>query len=369
MLRSVENDDFLYPKYFSITKEIAVVQIEAVSGPTDVIHLSNPNTSESRRITMRQVLKRSVGAEKFMEVHRCMDLIAVLDAAGEPTGVFAANAIPGVVFKISTPLHVVPARELASMCSRSESMAREIAALIKLGEFEHPGVVRLLAFGACEQKIWGYLMPYGNDSVHNVWVRYQRSRVDIPYMFGVRLKTEICNALAFIHAMGIAHRDVSLENIIVLPDGRFQLIDFGLCIGLTLQDATSGQWRRITFEGVPGGARWQVGKDKYMPPEFFILPDGENSVYDAPKADVFAFGVSLFVIKFHVYPQGADANKKEDRASLTRLWEAYPMNVERLLGTTMNQQWLSMTCLQKMLSKDAETRCTAHEAYMYGDML
>jgi serine/threonine protein kinase len=37
------------------------------------------------------------------------------------------------------------------------------------------------------------------------------------------------SALAHIHRLGIAHRDIKLENILVTSDGQAKLTDFGLC--------------------------------------------------------------------------------------------------------------------------------------------
>jgi serine/threonine protein kinase len=40
---------------------------------------------------------------------------------------------------------------------------------------------------------------------------------------------EVCLVLKFLHARGILHRDLRLENIMLALDGHIKVIDFGLC--------------------------------------------------------------------------------------------------------------------------------------------
>jgi eukaryotic-like serine/threonine-protein kinase len=43
-----------------------------------------------------------------------------------------------------------------------------------------------------------------------------------------RLLIAICDALAYLHGMGILHRDLKSSNVKLTPDGRVKLIDFGI---------------------------------------------------------------------------------------------------------------------------------------------
>lgn len=49
----------------------------------------------------------------------------------------------------------------------------------------------------------------------------------IPYERAYCILTEMMEALQRLHAEGVLHRDISPENIIMQPDGRLRLIDFG----------------------------------------------------------------------------------------------------------------------------------------------
>ncbi|EGZ23313.1 hypothetical protein PHYSODRAFT_263398 [Phytophthora sojae] len=84
--------------------------------------------------------------------------------------------------------------------------------------------------------------------------------------------SQVASGLAFLHGLGIAHRDISLENI-MLHHGRCKLGDFGLA---TRSRQAGGQL---------------VGKNYYMAPE--IVAGG---VYDSKRADVWSLGIVFFVL-------------------------------------------------------------------------
>lgn len=84
---------------------------------------------------------------------------------------------------------------------------------------------------------------------------------------------QISSALLFLHERGVAHRDVSLENILI-HDGKYKLADFGL--------ATV---RRTQCTG-------RAGKAYYMAPE---MVNG-CAPYDPLKADVWSLGIVLFIL-------------------------------------------------------------------------
>lgn len=86
---------------------------------------------------------------------------------------------------------------------------------------------------------------------------------------------QICDALSYIHAHGLVHRDLKPSNILVDPDRRVRLMDFGLAKYLAEDQG-------ITVSGKV------VGTYRYMAPEQAL---GEP--LDA-RADLYALGVILY---------------------------------------------------------------------------
>lgn len=89
---------------------------------------------------------------------------------------------------------------------------------------------------------------------------------------------DVVAGLRFLHGNGIAHRDVSLENIL-LRDGRAVITDFGLCV----QEERNGHGEFFCSE--------IVGKHYYMAPEVV-----SQSRYDPRGADIWSLGVSYFIL-------------------------------------------------------------------------
>ena len=74
----------------------------------------------------------------------------------------------------------------------------------------------------------------------------------------MRYGLQLADALAHAHERGVVHRDLKSANIIVRPDGRLEVLDFGLAKRLTANELTVA----ITQDGsvATSGRRLQDGR-------------------------------------------------------------------------------------------------------------
>ncbi|NCG21339.1 MAG: protein kinase [Rhodobacterales bacterium] len=149
---------------------------------------------------------------------------------------------------------------------------REYEAMARLN---HSGVVRVYHYGLHYGQPW-LTMELLQGATVEQWLRGfgppgALERDDEVLRLGFFLS----RALHYVHDRGLVHRDLKSANVMVLPDGRVKLVDFGTAY---LSDAAE----RITSEGE------FVGTFAYASPEQM---QGVAITY---KSDLYSLGVLLY---------------------------------------------------------------------------
>ncbi|MCL2178520.1 MAG: serine/threonine protein kinase [Proteobacteria bacterium] len=147
---------------------------------------------------------------------------------------------------------------------------------------QHPNIVQTLELNRAEDS-WFIVMEHVRGcSLKSCIRRAKKNRRRIPEAIAVWLIAEALQGLHFAHnlsdgkgrPLGILHRDVSPDNLLLSWEGAVKLVDFGI---------SKARFRHVSLP--TGGPK---GKFPYMAPEYFV---GKHAL--DVRSDVYSMGVTL----------------------------------------------------------------------------
>jgi serine/threonine protein kinase len=143
---------------------------------------------------------------------------------------------------------------------------REIQVLAGLN---HPHIAALHhAFYHGDELIMVMELVGGED------LRQRSRRATIPLPTLLHYAAQVLGALEYAHQAGVVHRDIKPANIMVTPEERIKVLDFGI--------ATSAVSANLTATGA------MIGSLNYISPEQI---QGSRAT---PQSDLYSFGVTLY---------------------------------------------------------------------------
>src|SRR5262249_38406542 len=111
-----------------------------------------------------------------------------------------------------------------------KSWIRRLAREVKVARLiRHPNVCRVFDLGHDEAH-WFVTMELGEGRTLGHLLRERAGGPEPPWPQRLAEARAVCAGLAAIHAVGIVHRDVTPQNVLLMADGRLVLSDFGLAI-------------------------------------------------------------------------------------------------------------------------------------------
>ncbi len=168
--------------------------------------------------------------------------------------------------------------DLASDRSRLERFQREARTLASL---DHPNIVTIYSV---EEADGIHFLTMGLVMGDMLSALIPEAGLEVEQF--LRLAVPLVDALAAAHEKGVIHRDLKPANVMVTPDGRLKVLDFGLAkIGaVTAAEAAESQLptEEMTRDGII------VGTVPYMSPEQL-----EGRPLDL-RADLFSLGTVLY---------------------------------------------------------------------------
>jgi eukaryotic-like serine/threonine-protein kinase len=209
----------------------------------------------------------------------------------------------GVVYRATDPRlgRRVAIKLLEGLTADSPARARFDREARLIASLDHPAAVHVYEAG--ESGGTPYIVM---ELVEGVTLRVAAA-TEPSWRVKVGWLVEAASALAAAHDAGLVHRDVKPDNVMVRPDGRVKVLDFGIARRVRLAGAGETAGEQVTAEGTI------VGTPSYMAPEQL-----RGEPLDG-RADQFAWGVTAYEVLSGESPWG----DTEDAVSL----------ISRILGS------------------------------------
>ncbi|MCC7181653.1 MAG: serine/threonine-protein kinase [Acidobacteria bacterium] len=167
--------------------------------------------------------------------------------------------------------------------ARQQRFAREAVAASALN---HPNIITVYDVG-----VEGETPYLVSELIDGDSLRSEMLRGRLPLKRAIEITRQIAEGLAAAHEAGIVHRDLKPENVMVTPDDRVKIVDFGLAMADGSDEVLlAGQTRTETADGLI------VGTVPYMSPE---QARGGRADF---RSDQFALGVMLYEMATATHP-------------------------------------------------------------------
>jgi serine/threonine-protein kinase len=153
--------------------------------------------------------------------------------------------------------------------STFDRFRRELEIAKKL---DHPGIQHSYDLGAHRSRPYLVMEYVEGETLRDLLNREKR----LPTARAIDLTQQLAEAMAYAHSQGVYHRDLKPENLLLTPEGRLVVTDFGIAL---LSGARRLTWRWLTSA---------VGTPDYMAPEQIQGKRGDA------RTDIYAIGIMLF---------------------------------------------------------------------------
>ncbi|KAH7687961.1 Dual-specificity kinase protein [Dioscorea alata] len=154
---------------------------------------------------------------------------------------------------------------------RAQLMEQQFAQeVMMLANLKHPNIVRFI--GACRKPVvWCIVTEYAKGGSLRQFLMKRQNR-SVPLKLAVKQALDVARGMVYVHGLGLIHRDLKSDNLLIFADKSIKIADFGVA--------------RIEVQ--TEGMTPETGTYRWMAPEMI-----QHRPYNQ-KVDVYSFGIVLW---------------------------------------------------------------------------
>uniref|UniRef100_A0A7C8ZF28 non-specific serine/threonine protein kinase n=1 Tax=Opuntia streptacantha TaxID=393608 RepID=A0A7C8ZF28_OPUST len=142
--------------------------------------------------------------------------------------------------------------------------------VMMLATLRHPNIVRFI--GACRKPmVWCIVTEYAKGGSVRQFLTKRQNR-SVPLKLAVKQALDVARGMEYVHGLGLIHRDLKSDNLLIFGDKSIKIADFGVA--------------RIEVQ--TEGMTPETGTYRWMAPEMI-----QHRPY-TQKVDVYSFGIVLW---------------------------------------------------------------------------
>jgi len=205
------------------------------------------------------------------------------------------NGQHGYVYKAFSPQYnqyfALKITNLNNKNSNISKVQREYEIMLNV---EHPNIEK--TFGTfivnnCQYFVLEFIDGENLDKLIKKY-RDKKENIDQNLIMNIFLGTE--NGLKYLHNKGIIHRDIAPDNIMIDKNNNVKITDFGLAAYYVKNENIPNN---LVYSCSVVGRRFFVGSELFK-----RMCSGDKSITYDIKNDIFAFGVTMYILMTFGYP-------------------------------------------------------------------
>ncbi|XP_023739609.1 serine/threonine-protein kinase STY13 [Lactuca sativa] len=139
-----------------------------------------------------------------------------------------------------------------------------------LAGLNHPNIVRFI--GGCHKPmVWCIVTEYARGGSVRQFLNRRQNRA-VPLRLAVKQAADVAKGMEYVHGVGVIHRDLKSDNLLISKDQSIKIADFGIA----------------RIEVRTEGMTPEMGTYRWMAPEMI-----QHRPY-TQKVDVYSFGIVLW---------------------------------------------------------------------------